>query len=64
MGNCSLLGMQNLVWHRLIKSHLGQHHTFQHYSDKFKLLNVKISPKQITNVDGIELKPPDVHHSL
>ena len=33
----SLPVMWKLVWHRLVKSHFIQHHTFQHCLDMFKL---------------------------
>ena len=38
-GIYSLLVTQNLICHRLNNSHFIWHHTFQHYSDKFKLNN-------------------------
>ena len=37
MGIYSLPVTQNLVWHRLIKSHFGWHHTLQHCLGIFKL---------------------------
>ena len=50
------------------KSYFGGCHTFQHCSNTFKLnkhakcLSLSIR-KQLINVDGIELKPSDVHKS-
>ena len=43
---------------------LSQYHTFQHYSDMFKLNKHAECYKHLTNADGIKFKPFDMHQSL
>ena len=55
----SLPGFQKLVWHRLMKSCFGQHHTFQHCLDTFKLKKHAKCLHLAKTINEFELKPPD-----
>ena len=65
---CSLPVTQKSIWHRQMKSHFSQYHTFQHCLDTFSLnKNAKClsldNYKHLINVNGIEHKCSNAHKS-